>query len=51
MIVPMKCDVEAFFYWYGPKVSIDDTEITRQQYEDYINKGIYKEAKEYIKNN
>jgi len=45
--VPMKCDVEYFFYWYGPDVNTDDDEISMAQYNDYINTGIYKERKEY----
>lgn len=45
--VPMKCDVEAFFYWYGPDVSLTDTEQTQEQYNDYIKTGLYKEANEY----
>ena len=44
--VPMKCDVEAFFYWYGPDVSLEDTPATMKQYEDYISKGTYDEAEE-----
>ena len=45
--VPMKCDVEKFFYWYGPDVNDDDDEITMKQYEDYINTGRYKDREEY----
>lgn len=45
--VPMKCDVEYFFYWYGPDVTTDDDEISMAQYNDYINTGIYKEREEY----
>ena len=45
--VPMKCDVEKFFYWYGPDVTDDDDEITLKQYNDYINNGVYKDRKEY----
>ena len=45
--VPMKCDVEKFFYWYGPDVSDEDDEITLQQYKDYNELGIYKDRKEY----
>ena len=45
--VPMKCDTEFFFYWYGPDVSGVDDEISMAQYNDYINKGIYKERDEY----
>ena len=46
--VPMKCDVEAFFYWYGPDVALEDNEITQQQYNDYDTTGIYKDEKFYI---
>ena len=46
--VPMKCDVEYFFYWYGPDVSLEDDELTQLQYKDYIEKGVYKEREEYI---
>lgn len=47
--VPMKCDTEAFFYWYGPDVELDETdEITMKQYNDYINTGIYKERDQYV---
>ena len=46
--VPMKCDVEAFFYWYGPDVSMEDDELTKAQYDDYVSTGKYKEAEEYI---
>lgn len=46
--VPMKCDVEAFFYWYGPDVELGETdEITMKQYNDYINTGIYKDREKY----
>lgn len=46
--VPMKCDVEAFFYWYGPDVELNETdEITMKQYNDYINTGIYKKREDY----
>ena len=45
--VPMKCDVEKFFYWYGPDVSDEEDDITKQQYEDYTTKGIYKSREEY----
>ena len=45
--VPMKCDVEAFFYWYGPDVSLDDSEITEQQFKDYDTTGIYKDEEYY----
>lgn len=45
--VPMKCDVEKFFYWYGPDVIDEDDEITLQQYKDYNETGIYKDRKEY----
>lgn len=46
--VPMKCDVEKFFFWYGPNVDDEDDEITLKQYNDYINTGIYKDRKEYV---
>lgn len=46
--VPMRCDVEAFFFWYGPDVSLEDTEGTKKQYEDYVSNGIYKESEEYV---
>ena len=45
--VPMKCDVEYFFYWYGPDVTVEDDAISLAQYNDYVNSGIYKERKEY----
>lgn len=46
--VKMKCDVEGFFYWYGPDVLLEvDDDISRKQYEDYINTGLYKDRKEY----
>ena len=46
--VPMKCDVEGFFYWYGPDVDMNETdEITMKQYNDYINTGIYKNREDY----
>lgn len=45
--VPMKCDVEWFFYWYGPDVSTVDDELTMKQYNDYINTGIYKDRENY----
>lgn len=45
--VPMKCDVEAFFYWYGPDVAMEDSDITKKQYEDYMNTGIYKDEEYY----
>ena len=47
VVVPMKCDVEAFFYWYGPDVSLDDSPIADKQNEDYMNTGVYKEVDEY----
>ena len=40
-------DWEYFFYWYGPDVSADDTEITQKQFNDYITTGIYKDGDEY----
>lgn len=46
--VPMKCDVEWFFYWYGPDVSTDNDDITMKQYNDYINTGIYKDREDYV---
>lgn len=45
--VPMKCDVESFFYWYGPDVENVDDELTMKQYNDYITTGIYKDREEY----
>lgn len=45
--IPMKCDVEYFFYWYGPDVNADDDEITEKQYNDFITRGLYKERKDY----
>lgn len=45
--IPMKCDTEYFFYWYGPDVNADDDEITEKQYNDFITKGLYKERKDY----
>ena len=47
--VPMKCDVEAFFYWYGPDVELNETDdITMKQYNDYVNTGIYKNREDYM---
>lgn len=47
--VQMKCDVEGFFYWYGPDVDLDDdNEATIAQYNDYLTTGIYKDKKEYV---
>ena len=45
--VPMKCDVEKFFYWYGTEELEEEDNITKQQYEDYTTKGIYKSREEY----
>ena len=45
--VPMKCDTECFFFWYGPDVSDVDDEITLKQYNDYITTGIYKDREDY----
>lgn len=45
--VPMKCDVEKSFYWYGPTVEDEDDEITMKQYNDFMTKGVYKDRKEY----
>ena len=45
--VPMKCDVENFFYWYGPDVSTEDNEITALQYKDFCEKGTYKDEEYY----
>lgn len=45
--VPMKCDTEKFFFWYGPDISDEEDEITMKQYNDYINTGIYKSREEY----
>lgn len=46
--VPMKCDVEKFFYWYGPDVDDEDDEITMKQYNDYNTTGIYKKREDYV---
>lgn len=48
--VPMKCDVEAFFVWYGDDVSMDDNEITAMQYKDYMDTGKYYGEEYYLKN-
>lgn len=45
--VPMKCDVEKFFFWYGPDVSDVDDELTMAQYNDYMTTGKYKEREDY----
>ena len=45
--IPMKCDVEYFFYWYGPDVSDVDDEITMKQYNDFVQTGLYKERENY----
>ena len=45
--VPMKCDVEKFFFWYGPDVSDVDDDLTMTQYNDYMTTGKYKEREEY----
>lgn len=45
--VPMKCDVENFFCWYGYDVSAEDTPQALAQNEDYIKTGTYKDASEY----
>ena len=45
--VPMKCDTELFFYWYGPDVDVDDDAGTLAQYEDFITTGSYKDKNEY----
>lgn len=45
--VPMKCDVEKFFYWYGPDVSDEDDELTMKQYNDYNTIGVYKNREDY----
>lgn len=45
--IPMKCDCEFFFYWYGPEVSGGDDEITMKQYNDFMTIGTYKEREEY----
>ena len=45
--VPMKCDVEKFFFWYGPDVSDENDELTMAQYNDYIKTGKYKDREEY----
>lgn len=47
--VPMKCDVEKFFFWYGPDVSDEDDDLTMAQYNDYMSIGKYKEREDYIK--
>ena len=41
--IPMKCDVTACFYWYGPDVSLDNTEKALEQYNEYITTGKYSE--------
>lgn len=46
--VPMKCDVEGFFVWYGDDVSMEDNEITALQYKDYVDTGKYF-SEEYYK--
>lgn len=45
--VPMRCDVEKFFYWYGPDVEDNNDELTQMQYNDYVNTGLYKSRDEY----
>ena len=45
--VPMKCDVEAFFYWYGDDVSMEDGDITELQYRDYMETGHYYAEEHY----
>jgi hypothetical protein len=45
--VPMRCDVEKSFYWYGPTVEDIDDEITMKQYNDFMTKGVYKDREEY----
>lgn len=45
--VPMKCDVEKFFFWYGPDVSDVDDDLTMAQYNDYMTTGKYKEREDY----
>jgi DNA polymerase I-like protein with 3'-5' exonuclease and polymerase domains len=45
--VPMKCDVEKFFYWYGPDVSDENDELTMAQYNDYNTTGKYKDREDY----
>ena len=45
--VPMKCDVEKFFFWYGPDVSDIDDDLTMAQYNDYMTTGKYKEREDY----
>lgn len=46
--VPMKCDVEAFFYWYGPDIELNETDdITLAQYKDFMETGLYKERSAY----
>lgn len=45
--VPMKCDVEAFFYWYGPDVDLEDSLETSLQYKEYCETGKYKEKDKY----
>lgn len=45
--VPMKCDVTASFYWYGPDVDLDDTIEAQKQYEEYRTTGKYREKDEY----
>lgn len=45
--VPMKCDVEKFFYWYGPDVEDKDDDITLKQYNDYMTTGKYYDREHY----
>ena len=45
--VPMKCDVEKFFYWYGPDVEDVDDDITLKQYNDYMTTGKYYDREHY----
>ena len=47
--VPMKCDVSMSFYWYGPEVSVEDTNITKLQYDDFVNTGKYYDESWYKK--
>lgn len=45
--VPMKCDVEKFFYWYGPDIDDADDELSMKQYNDYVERGIYLDRNDY----
>lgn len=45
--IPMKCDVEFFFCWYGHEVSPEDTPQALAQYEEYNRTGLYRNVSEY----